>query len=68
VNCELAITTKAFFREYHTLNFGPFKVQLAIGGVERQRHGVLYAKYGFALLFYNEEFQVITVDFDKHMM
>lgn len=68
VNCELSITTKAFFREFYTLNFGPFKVQIAVGGVEKESSGILYPKYCFALLYYNEEFKMITLDFYKHML
>jgi hypothetical protein len=67
VNCELAITTKAFFKEYYGINFGPFKVQVAIGGVEKEEFGILYAKYCFTTIYYNEETQWFSVDFYSEM-
>lgn len=65
--CELAITTKAYFKEYYDINFGPFKLQVAIGGVVKQEFGILDAKYCFAMVFYNEESQLITIDFYSEM-
>jgi hypothetical protein len=67
INCELAITTKAYFREYYPLNFGPFNVEVAVGGVEEESHGILDAKYCFALFYYDEEFKIMTLDFYKNM-
>ncbi len=66
-DAEKAIVTKAFFKEYYDIPFGVYRVQVALGGVEKQQHGVLYARYCFATLYYNRRGEVITVDYHTDM-
>jgi len=61
--CPLDITTKAYFKEYYGINFGPYKVQIAIGGALETGYGPIEAKLCFATLYYNHEYQWFTVDF-----
>jgi hypothetical protein len=61
--CQLEISTKALFKEYHQIAFGRFKVQVAIGGVVSQDYGFLEPKYCWITLYYNEPPHVLSYDF-----
>jgi hypothetical protein len=64
----IEIVTKAFFKEYYDISFGNcFRTQVAIGGIEYQDSGVLFAKFCFATLYYKEKGALITIDFHKSM-
>jgi hypothetical protein len=64
----IEMVTKAFFKEYfEEIKFGTYRVQVAIGGVQDQKFGMLYAKYCFATLYYNEKANLVTLDFHKDM-
>lgn len=64
----IEIVTKAFLKEYRDINFRTgYRVQVALGGIQDQKHGILYAKFCFATLYYNEQGQMITIDFHKEM-
>lgn len=67
-NVPIDIVTKSFFKEYYDINFrSGYRVQVAIGGIQNQKYGILYAKYCFATLYYNEESKMLTIDFHKDM-
>lgn len=62
------VVTKAFFLEYFDIGFGTcYKVEVAIGGVVDEKHGIFSARYCFATLYYNQDCHLITVDFHKEM-
>jgi hypothetical protein len=67
VNAPIQVVTKAFFKEYFGIGFGSFRVQVAVGGVQEEEFGVLFAKYCFATTYYNRTGQLITIDFHKEM-
>jgi len=65
---NIDIVTKMYLKEYYDIGFGTgYRVQVAIGGIQRKSHGILYAKYCFATLYYNAESRLITADFHKDM-
>ncbi|BDI30758.1 hypothetical protein CCAX7_28090 [Capsulimonas corticalis] len=63
---SLDIVTKAFYSEYYEgVGFATYKVLVAIGGLEQSEVGMHKAKYCFATLHYDDEAQLITVDFHR---
>lgn len=65
---HMDIVNKIYIKEYYDICFGTgYRVQVAIGGVKQQKHGILYAQYGFATLYYDAQGEVITIDFHKEM-
>lgn len=43
--------------------FGTYLVEVAIGGVTSYEHGIVTPKHCFALLYYNQDKEMITIDF-----
>lgn len=65
---KISVVTKALFSEHYEVGFGVYRIEVAIGGVLSQEHGILEAGYCFALLYYNENLQVITVDYSENFI
>lgn len=67
-NVNIEIITKALFKEYfEEVDFGVYRVMVAIGGIEGKRYGVLFARYFFATLWYNKNCELNTIDFHIEM-
>lgn len=67
-DARMDIVNKMYIKEYYDICFGTgYRVQVAIGGVRLQKHGILYAQYGFATLYYDDQGEVITIDFHTEM-
>lgn len=67
VDITIHLLTKALFKEYHSFAFGALKVQVAIGNVQNTGHGVFFADYCFATLYYDDQLRLISVDFHLNM-
>lgn len=48
------------------VRYSLFVVVVAVGGVLTERSGIVYSKYFFARLYYNEYRELISVDFTKN--
>ena len=68
LDAPLVVVRKVFLKEYFdNVRFGAYRVQVAIGGIQEQKFGLLFAKHCFATLFYSEKPSLITLDFHKDM-
>jgi len=67
-NARIDVVAKAFVLTNYDHAFGNHYIaEVAIGGIERQAHGVVSPKYFFATLYYSEELRLITVDFHEEL-
>jgi hypothetical protein len=67
-NVNIEVVTKALFKEYfEDIDFGVYRVMIAIGDVQDKKHGLLIAKYCFATLWYNKSCELNTIDFHTEM-
>jgi hypothetical protein len=67
VGVAISIITKAVFKEYTKFAFGTYKVVVAVGGIDREKYGLITAKYCFATLYYSEDCKLITLDFHEQI-
>jgi len=64
----LEVVYKHYRENKYNVAFGNYyRVQVAIGGVKDLKYGILSPVYCFAVLFYNLELNLITIDFYFHM-
>lgn len=64
----LAVVAKSFHAYRYDVGMGPhFRALVAIGGVEREEFGIVWAGLCFATLWYGEDGRVRTVDFSVKM-
>jgi len=67
-NPRVEIVTKVLLKEYYDVNFrSGYRVQIALGGIQEQKYGILDARYCFATLYYNLEGEMLSLDFHPNM-
>jgi hypothetical protein len=68
-NVGLEVVTKCYLHERYEVGFGNhYRILVAIGGVEGVSSGIATARICFALLYYNEEPGLITLDYSLTML
>jgi hypothetical protein len=66
---QIDIVTKAFFNEYFDINLGTgYRVQVAMGGIQKQKRGRVYPELCFATLFYDATRKMLMIDFHQNMI
>jgi hypothetical protein len=64
---SLDIITKCVFKEHKNIDFGTYRVMIAVGGIEEQKYGSIDPKYFFATLYYDRDCALTTLDFHQEM-
>jgi hypothetical protein len=60
----LEIINKRFINSRYEVGFGNHYIcRVAVGGVQRNRNGIIVPKYFFATLHYTDDLRLITIDF-----
>ena len=60
---QIKVISKALFKDDYNASFGVYRAQVAIGDVTSQEYGIVTARYCFATLYYDENRNLITIDF-----
>jgi len=68
VQVPIVMITKAFFKEYFDgVGFGTYKVLVSLGPPVQKKSGLMEPEYCFSTLYYNNDAELITLDFHSEM-
>jgi hypothetical protein len=59
------IVTKTLLKEYTDAGFSTYRVEVSIGKIVEQKHGIITPQYCFATLHYDKSKLLITIDLHR---